>query len=109
MKKILNNFVKIFKPLFEVDSRSLGIFRICLGLLCLIDITRRWNFIDIFNSDRYWRAMNYIASPAFDSKSHMGALSIVHYVSTALDNHVKGIKKITPPTSSEKPLHVNFL
>jgi len=66
-------------------------------------------FIDIFNSDRYWRAMNYIASPAFDSKSHMGALSIQHYVSTSLDNHVKGIKKITPSTSSEKPLHVNFL
>ncbi len=66
-------------------------------------------FIDMFNSDRYWRAMNYIASPAFDAKTHMGALSIQHYVSTALDNHVKGIKKIIPPTSSEEPLHVNFL
>ena len=48
MKELLNNFVKIFKPLFEVDSRSLGIFRIFLGFLCLADITRRWNFIDIF-------------------------------------------------------------
>ena len=66
-------------------------------------------FIDMFNSDRYWRAMNYIASPAFDAKTHMGVLSIQHYVSTTLDNHVKGIKKIVPPTSSEEPLHVNFL
>ena len=66
-------------------------------------------FIDMWNSDRYWRAMNYIASPSFDAKTHMGVLSIQHYVSTALDNHIKGIKKITPPTSSEKPLHVNFL
>jgi len=66
-------------------------------------------FIDLFNSDRYWRAMNYIASPAFDAKSHMGSLSIAHYVSTALDNHVRGIKRLESPSSSNKPLHVNFL
>ena len=53
--------------------------------------------------------MNYIASPAFDAKSHMGSLSIAHYVSTALDNHVRGIKRLVAPTSGEKPLHVNFL
>jgi hypothetical protein len=53
--------------------------------------------------------MNYLASPAFDAKSHMGSLSIAHYVSTTLDNHVRGIKRIQPPTSSKEPLHVNFL
>jgi len=66
-------------------------------------------FIDMFNSDRYWRAMNYLASPAFDAKTQLGLLSIQHYVSTTLDNHVKGIKKIVPPASREEPLHVNFL
>jgi len=67
-------------------------------------------FIDIFNSERYWRAMNYIASPAFDANFHMGSLPIAHYVSTTLDNHLKGIKRlVAPPASSEKPLHVNFL
>jgi len=66
-------------------------------------------FIDIFNSERYWRAMNYLASPSFDAQTMMGTLPIQHYVSTALDNHVKGIKKIVPPNSSEEPLHVNFL
>jgi MoaA/NifB/PqqE/SkfB family radical SAM enzyme len=66
-------------------------------------------FIDLFNSDRYWRAMNYLASPAFDAKSHMGSLSIAHYVSTTLDNHVRGIRRILPPASNQKPLHVNFL
>ena len=48
MKKIYNNFFNIFKPWFQVDSRSLGIFRILLGILCFIDITRRWDFIDVF-------------------------------------------------------------
>lgn len=65
-------------------------------------------FIDIWKSERYWRAMNYLASPAFDAQTMMGTLPIQHYVSVALDNHAKGIEKIMPGAGS-KPLHVNFL
>jgi len=65
-------------------------------------------FIDIFKSDRYSRIMDYIASPNFDAQTMMGTLPIQHYVSTALDNHKKGIQKIAPP-SLTRPLHVNFL
>jgi MoaA/NifB/PqqE/SkfB family radical SAM enzyme len=65
-------------------------------------------FIDIFNSERYWRAMNYLASPSFDAQSMMGTLPIQHYVSTALDNHVKGTNRILE-ANGKKPLHVNFL
>ena len=65
-------------------------------------------FIDIFKSERYWRAMNYLASPNFDAQTMMGTLPIQHYASVALDNHVKGINPIKP-MSGEKPLHVNFL
>jgi len=65
-------------------------------------------FIDIFNSDRYSRIMNYLASPHFDAQYMMGTLPIQHYVSTALDNHAKEIKKIQPKNGN-KPLHVNFI
>ncbi|MCG3771947.1 MAG: hypothetical protein JW384_03146 [Nitrosomonadaceae bacterium] len=65
-------------------------------------------FIDMFNSDRYWGAMDYLASPNFDSQTMMGTLPIQHYVSVALDNHIKGIERLTP-ASGEPPLHVNFL
>ena len=65
-------------------------------------------FIDIWKSDRYWRAMNYLASPAFDAPTMMGTLPIAHYVNVALDRHVKGIERIQPAAGS-KPLHVNFL
>ena len=65
-------------------------------------------FRDIYNSDKYWDAMDYLASPNFDAQTMMGTLPIQHYISTALDNHLKGIKKIVPATG-EKPLHVNFL
>jgi len=65
-------------------------------------------FLDIYKSNRYWDAMNYIASPDFDAQTMMGTLPIQHYISVALDNHIKGIEKITP-SSGENPLHVNFL
>lgn len=65
-------------------------------------------FIDIWKSERYWRAMNYLASPSFDAQTMMGTLPIQHYVSVALDNHAKGIERIQPG-SGQKPLHVNFL
>jgi len=65
-------------------------------------------FIDIWKSDRYWRAMDYLASPAFDAQTMMGTLPIQHYVSVALDRHAKGIERIQP-AKGPKPLHANFL
>ncbi len=65
-------------------------------------------FKDIFKSDRYWQIMNYLSSPYFDAQTMMGTLPIQHYISEALDNHIKGVSKITP-NYGEKPLHVNFL
>lgn len=65
-------------------------------------------FIDIWRSARYWRAMDYLASPAFDAQTMMGTLPIQHYISVALDNHAKGIQRIQPGTGA-KPLHHNFL
>jgi hypothetical protein len=66
------------------------------------------SFKSIFKSERYWRIMDYLASPNFDAQTMMGTLPIQHYVSEALDNHLKGIAKIEP-RSGPDPLHVNFL
>ena len=65
-------------------------------------------FADLFKSERYWGAMDYLASPNFDAQTMMGTLPIQHYVSVALDNHIKGIERLVPATG-EPPLHVNFL
>lgn len=65
-------------------------------------------FKDIFKSENYWRAMNYLTSPAFDAQTMMGTLPIQHYVSVALDNHIRGIERIYSG-KGEKPLHSNFL
>lgn len=65
-------------------------------------------FKDMFNSDRYWGAMDYLASPYFDARTMMGTLPIAHYVSEALNNHVLGLERITP-ANGPKPLHANFI
>lgn len=65
-------------------------------------------FIDIFKSERYSRAMNYLASPAWDAKTMQGTLSIQHYASVALDKHAKGIELIKEETGIP-PLHKNFI
>ena len=65
-------------------------------------------FKDIFNSNRYEEIMNYLSSPYFDAQTMMGTLPIQHYVSQALDDHLKGKIKISENTGP-KPLHVNFL
>lgn len=67
-------------------------------------------FLDIWRSERYWRAMDYLASPAFDAQTMMGSLPIQHYVSAALDLHARGISRLSRPASGmAEPLHVNFL
>jgi len=66
-------------------------------------------FINIFKSERYRRCMNYLSSDRFNAKTMMGSLPIQHYLNVAIDNHLKGIKKIENNQSSVKPLHVNFL
>merc|ERR1712078_170204 len=40
-------------------------------------------FKDIFKSERYWKIMDYLASPSFDAQTMMGTLPIQHYVSEA--------------------------
>ena len=65
-------------------------------------------FKDIWKSERYWRAMNYLASPNFDAQTMMGSLPIQHYVNVALDNHAKGVQRIQAGVDP-RPLHSNFL
>lgn len=66
------------------------------------------SFYDIWKSEKYWRSMNYLASPYFDARTMMGTLPIAHYVNVALDRHVRNIERLIPG-GNNKPLHHNFL
>ena len=65
-------------------------------------------FKNIFKSERYWKIMEYLSSPAFDAQSMMGTLPIQHYVSEALDNHAKGIVKIKKIMEKNQCMLISF-
>lgn len=72
------------------------------------------NFVDerfknIFASERYWRAMDYLTSARFDARYMMGSLPIQHYVNNALNEHKHGTKSIQDMRQNREPLHHNFL
>ena len=52
--------------------------------------------------------MNHLASAQFDAKSMCGTLCLQHKVNEALDNHVKGVKRLEQITNKNIP-HQNFL
>ena len=64
-------------------------------------------FKDIWNSDKYWEVMNYLASSSFNAQKMCGALCLQHKVNESIDNYVKGKTKIEKPGA--EPLHVNFI
>ncbi len=64
-------------------------------------------FYDIWQSERYWEVMAYLASPEYNAQTMMGFLPIQHYANVALDRHHKGIERIQP--AEVEPMHRNFV
>ena len=65
-------------------------------------------FKDIWMSDQYWEVMNHLASSNFDAQTMCGTLCLQHKVNEALDNHIKGLKRLKPILSRKVP-HQNFI
>ena len=65
-------------------------------------------FKDIFNSDRYWEVMNYLASPEFNAQKMCGSLCLQHKVNEYLDAVQKGKVDVIKP-DGEEPQHLNFI
>ena len=111
-----NNFSydKVYGPQFLLQISGSGLvaptgmfFNSRYAKLHIGNFTEK-RFYDIWKSNAYWRAMNYLTSDTFKASRTMGALPIQHYCNVELDNHKKGVKKIEPVTDWT-PLHKNFL
>ena len=81
MNSILYKIKTFFKPLFFVDKRALGFYRVLLGVLCFIDLTRRWHFIDIFYTN------NSIISIS-TSNSYYKNFTLLSTFTTSLEVHL---------------------
>ena len=65
-------------------------------------------FKDIWQSEKYWEVMNYLASPKFNAQTMCASLCIQHKVNETLDSYVKGNLTLETP-EGEHPPHINFL
>lgn len=65
-------------------------------------------FKEIWQSKRYWKVMDYIASNKFDAKTMCGALCLQHKVNEFLWDLQRG-NAIFKQKKGEKPLHINFV
>lgn len=66
-------------------------------------------FYDLWNSDRYWEVMNYIASPEFNAQRMCGSLCLQHKVNEFLDGYQKGRFELPDLTGKQPPMHLDFV
>ncbi len=67
--------------------------------------TRWW---DIWQSERYWQVMRYLASDEFDAKRMCGSLCLQDRTNLALHHHVGGTHRLVRPEGS-MPEHLSFI
>jgi MoaA/NifB/PqqE/SkfB family radical SAM enzyme len=66
------------------------------------------SFKQMWESDRYWEVMNYLASPKFNAQKMCGTLCLQHKVNEFLDEHKKGRRELKV-LDGPLPQHVNFV
>jgi MoaA/NifB/PqqE/SkfB family radical SAM enzyme len=65
-------------------------------------------FKELWQSDRYWEVMNYLASPRFNAQKMCGTLCLQHKVNEVLDAYKKGHRELVTP-AGPLPQHLNFV
>jgi len=66
------------------------------------------SFKKIWQSERYWEVMNFIASDEFDARTQCGTLCLQHKVNEFLFD-LKGGVASPEPREGDAPMHVNFI
>jgi len=66
-------------------------------------------FKEIWESDRYWEVMNYLASPRFNAQKMCGSLCLQHKVNETLDEYQKGRLQFPNTSLTTAPQHINFV
>jgi len=66
------------------------------------------SFKEIWESDRYWEVMDFIASQEFDTRKDCALLCLQHKINEFLWDVKEGNIKLEEP-EGEPPEHVNFI
>lgn len=66
------------------------------------------SFKQLWQSERYWKVMDYLASGQFDPKTQCGSLCLQHLLNIFL-NDIKEGKVVLAEPQGEPPEHINFI
>jgi MoaA/NifB/PqqE/SkfB family radical SAM enzyme len=108
------NYERCYGPPFMLQFSGSGLVAPC-GMLFnerykdkfhLGNITET-RFRDIFNSDRYWDVMKFLAGGVFDPKTMCGSLCLQHGINQYLWDLKESGKQPLDPVG-EPPQHINF-
>jgi len=107
-------YSQCYGPPFILQMSGSGLVAPC-GMLfnrkytkCHIGNIADKSFKEIFQSDRYWQVMNYIASNKFDAKKMCGTLCLQHKVNEFLWD-LKTNDALLKEAIGEAPMHINFI
>lgn len=109
------NYSKCYGPPFILQMSGSGLVAPC-GMLFNDKYKDKFHigniaeksFKEIWQSDRYWEVMNYIASDEFDARKDCGTLCLQHKVNECLWD-IKKNNASLPDSVDEIPMHVNFI
>lgn len=110
----IRSYNRCYGPPFLLQLSGTGLIAPC-GMLFndkykryhMGNITKQ-RFKEVWASEKYWEVMDELKSERFDAQKMCGSLCLQHSVNKALDNHVKGIRKIQK-AEGEKPQHLEFI
>lgn len=115
LSKGKRTYSKCFGPPFILQMSGSGLVAPC-GMLFndkykdkfhIGNITEK-SFKEIWQSERYWEVMNFIALKEFDARTDCGTLCLQHKVNEFLWEFKKDNSLINQESDS-KPMHVNFI
>ncbi|MBW1858762.1 MAG: SPASM domain-containing protein, partial [Deltaproteobacteria bacterium] len=66
------------------------------------------SFKELWQSERYWEVINFIASKKFNAKKECGSLCLQHKVNEFLWDLKQGDVEVKKP-EGETPIHINFI
>ena len=68
------------------------------------------SFKKIWNSQKYWKVMNYLSSSHFNAQKQCGNLCLAHKVNEFLDSYKKALVNLEKPSNHiKKPQHLSFV
>jgi len=108
------SYTKCYGPQFMMQFSGSGLVAPCgmlfnnkYGRFHIGNIAEK-SFKEIWESDRYWEVMNFIASDKFDIKRTCATLCLQHKINEYLWDVKENNIKLDVPTG-EPPQHINFI